>query len=257
VKRQVIIKVRRCSYSFFAGVVLAMALMAGVGLGVAEGAETIYIVRKNDTLSRIAANYGLSVTALAEHNQIKRAGVIYVGQRLRIPSKRPSVSPVLSSSVRNAITAAKVRPGRWKHIVLHHSGTETGTMKGMDEYHRTRRRMENGLAYHFVIGNGKGMKDGEVGVGRRWTSQIHGGHVANNSLNEIAIGICLVGNFDVKGPTKKQLASLKALLQALRDRCKLPASAVKTHQQINPVYTRCPGRHFPTAEFAPGSGKRK
>jgi murein DD-endopeptidase MepM/ murein hydrolase activator NlpD len=257
VKRQVMITARRCSYVIYAGVVLAIALMVGVGMAAAGGSETVYIVRKNDTLSRIAATYGLSVTELAEHNRIKRGAVIYVGQRLRIPSKNKPASPALSSSVRNAIAKAKVRPGRWKYIVLHHSGTESGNIKGMDEYHRTRRRMENGLAYHFVIGNGKGMEDGEVGVGRRWTSQINGGHLASESLNEIAIGICLVGNFDQQGPTRKQLATLDALLRALRDRCKLPASAVKTHQQINPVYTRCPGRHFPTGDFAQGSSKRK
>ena len=32
-------------------------------------------------------------------------------------------------------------------------------------------------------------------------------------------------------------------------RCGLPASAVKTHQQINVLYTRCPGRNFPTKSF--------
>jgi LysM repeat protein len=238
-------------------VILAVALMLGVGMPDAGGAETVYIVRKNDTLTRIAAAYGLSVAELAKHNGIARSGVIYVGQRLRIPSKRKPSDPVLSAAARNAIAKAKVRPGRWKYIVLHHSGTENGNIKGMDEYHRTRRHMENGLAYHFVIGNGKGMEDGAVGVGRRWTSQINGGHLASESLNEIALGICLVGNFDKQGPTRKQLASLEALLRALRDRCDLPASAVKTHQQINPVYTRCPGRHFPGGDFAPGAVKRR
>lgn len=237
--------------------VLALALIVGAGLTAAEESETIHIVRKNDTLTRIAANYGLSVAELARYNRISRSAVIQVGQKLRIPSKTKPSSPVLSSSVRDAIASAKVRNGRWRHIVIHHSGTENGNIKGMDEYHRTRRHMENGLAYHFVIGNGKGMEDGAVGVGARWKKQLNGGHLASESLNEIAIGICLVGNFDSKGPTRKQLAALDALLRALRERCDLPASAVKTHQQINPVYTRCPGRHFPSTTFASGSTKRK
>ena len=249
--------VRRCPYTICAGVVVAIALMLGVGLEAVRAAETVYIVRKNDNLTRIAATYGVSVTELAAHNSIQRSAVIYVGQRLRIPSKDKPPSSVLSSSVRNAIASAKVRKGRWKHIVLHHSGTELGNIKGMDEYHRRRRHMENGLAYHFVIGNGRGMGDGEVGVGKRWTSQLNGGHLASDSLNEVAIGICLVGNFDKQSPTKKQLASLKALLETLRDRCNLPASAVKTHQQINPVYTRCPGRHFPVSTFTQAGVKRK
>jgi LysM repeat protein len=245
------------SSSLFVTVMLAVGLTVGVGMFAASGGDTVYIVRRNDTLTRIAAAYGLTVAELAQHNKIARNSTIYVGQRLRIPSKHKAPDPALNQTVRNAIANAKVRPGRWKYIVLHHSGTENGNIKGMDEYHRTRRHMENGLAYHFVIGNGKGMEDGSVGVGRRWTKQINGGHLASESLNEIAIGICLVGNFDKAGPTKKQVASLEALLRALRDRCDLPASAVKTHQQINPVFTRCPGRHFPGADFAPGAAKRR
>jgi LysM repeat protein len=245
------------SSSWYAIVLLAIGLTLGVSMFAASARDTVHIVRKNDTLTRIAAAYGLSVAELAAHNKIARNSTIYVGQRLRIPSKHKAPDPVLNATVRNAIANAKVRPGRWKYIVLHHSGTESGNIKGMDEYHRTRRHMENGLAYHFVIGNGKGMEDGAVGVGRRWPRQINGGHLASESLNEIAIGICLVGNFDKEKPTKKQLASLEALLHALRDRCDLPASAVKTHQQINPVYTRCPGRHFPGADFAPGAAKRR
>lgn len=251
--------IRRCSYltGWYVSVVLSACLLVTVGMAASGGSDIIYIVRKNDTLTRIAKNYGLTVTELAQHNKIARGGVIYVGQRLRIPSKSKLPDPVLGSAVEKAIASAKVRKGRWRYIVLHHSGTASGTLKGMDEYHRTRRRMENGLAYHFVIGNGDGMADGAVGVGRRWTEQINGGHLASESLNEIAIGICLVGNFDSKPPTKKQLAALGALLQALRARCGLPATAVRTHQQINPVYTRCPGRHFPTADFAPRSSKQK
>jgi LysM repeat protein len=248
---------RRYPYILYTLVVLAIALMIGAGGAATEGSETVYTVRKNDTLTRIARLYGLSVAEVARHNRIASSSVIYVGQRLRIPSKNKPANPVLSSAVRSAIASAKVRKGRWRYIVLHHSGTANGSMQGMDEYHRSRRRMENGLAYHFVIGNGKGMADGSVGVGRRWTTQINGGHLASESLNEVAIGICLVGNFDKQGPTTKQLASLKALLSALRSRCGLPAAAVKTHQQINPVYTRCPGRHFPSSDFAPGSTKRK
>jgi LysM repeat protein len=250
---------RRYPYIFYAAMVLATVLIVGAVMAASGGSETIYIVRKNDTLTRIAAAHGLSVAELARHNRISRNAVIRVGQRLRIPSKNPppSSSPGLSSSVERAIASAKVRKGRWRYIVLHHSGTENGNLKGMDEYHRTRRHMENGLAYHFVIGNGKGMDDGAVGVGGRWTNQLNGGHLASESLNEIAIGICLVGNFDTQGPTRKQLASLDALLRALRERCDLPATAVKTHQQINPVYTRCPGRHFPAGTFASGSTKRK
>jgi N-acetyl-anhydromuramyl-L-alanine amidase AmpD len=73
--------------------------------------------------------------------------------------------------------------------------------------------------------------------------------VTSPSQNRVSLGICLVGNFCRHEPTPKQLERLLALVQALMSRCGLPSSAVKTHQQINVRYTRCPGRHFPTKSF--------
>jgi len=149
-----------------------------------------------------------------------------------------------------------VKRGRWKYIVIHHSGTPIGSAKGMDRYHREVRHMENGLAYHFVIGNGSGMGDGEVVVGRRWTEQLAGGHVARESQNQVALGICLVGNFDSNKPTPKQMKSLNALIDSLLARCDLSAKGVKTHQQINVMHTRCPGRNFPAHAFLKELRKR-
>ena len=70
---------------------------------------------------------------------------------------------------------------------------DTGTVKGMDRYHREVRHMENGLAYHFVIGNGSGMGDGDIGIGSRWTKQLDGGHLTSERQNQVSLGICLVG----------------------------------------------------------------
>ena len=131
-----------------------------------------------------------------------------------------------------------------KHIVIHHSGDNTNSIQGMEHYHRRVRRMENGLAYHFVIGNGVNTGDGKLYVGDRWRRQIRGGHVASTALNEIAIGICLVGNFDKRVPTAKQRSSLKALVARLRARTGVPYKEVRTHRHINPKPTACPGRRF-------------
>ena len=105
--------------------------------------------------------------------------------------------------------------------------------------------MENGLAYHFVIGNAHGLGDGEIGVGSRWTKQLAGGHLISEEQNQVSIGICLVGNFDDGQPTARQMERLSALVRALMERCQLSRDAVTTHQQINVVHTRCPGRLFP------------
>ena len=155
----------------------------------------------------------------------------------------PPKAPVLDSNVEKQLQRTRVDNG-WKHIVIHHTATRSATAKGIDRFHRERRRMENGMAYHFLIGNGKGMNDGEIFVGQRWKRQIAGGHLASEVLNQTSIGICLVGNFEEQAPTGKQLASLRALTDRLRELTRLPATAVTTHRKIHPRHTSCPGKHF-------------
>lgn len=154
----------------------------------------------------------------------------------------------LSSSIRAAIDRAPVRKGRWKYIVVHNSGTREGNARVFNIYHRRVRHMQNGLAYHFVIGDGHGSGDGQVEIGDRWKHQINGGHVASDYLNDIALGICLVGDFNRDQPTKAQVGALEELVAYLRNRIGKSQgrqAIVHAHKEINPRPTDCPGDHFP------------
>lgn len=154
----------------------------------------------------------------------------------------------LSPAVRRAIDKAPVKKGRWKYIIVHNSGTRQGNARIFDVYHRRTRKMQNGLAYHFVIGNGSSSGDGEIEIGSRWTKQINGGHVASDYLNNIAIGVCFVGDYNRDRPTKAQLAALDELIQYLRGRVgkiKGKPTIVVPHKKINPKPTDCPGDRFP------------
>ena len=154
----------------------------------------------------------------------------------------------LNSSTRAAIDRAPVRKGRWKYIVVHNSGTREGNARVFDIYHLRVRHMQNGLAYHFVIGDGHGSGDGQIEIGNRWTRQINGGHVASDYLNDIALGICLVGDFNRDTPTKAQVVALEELVSYLRDRVGKTQgrkAIVHAHKEINPRPTDCPGDHFP------------
>jgi hypothetical protein len=154
----------------------------------------------------------------------------------------------LSPSVRRAIDQAKVKKGRWKYIIVHNSGTRQGNARIFDTYHRRTRKMQNGLAYHFVIGNGSSSGDGEIEIGPRWTKQINGGHVASDYLNNIAIGVCFVGDFNRDRPTAAQMGALDELVQYLRGRVgkvKGKPAIVVPHKKINPKPTDCPGDRFP------------
>ena len=154
----------------------------------------------------------------------------------------------LTPSVRRAIDNARVQRGRWKYIIIHNSGTRQGNARIFNVYHRRVRKMQNGLAYHFVIGNGNSSGNGEIEIGNRWTKQINGGHVASDYLNNIALGICLVGDLNRDKPTKEQLAALDELCTYLRSRVgkiKGKQAIVEGHKEINPKPTDCPGDRFP------------
>ena len=139
-----------------------------------------------------------------------------------------------------------VDENEWKYVVLHHSATDEGNASNFDRYHREKRKWSHGLAYHFVIGNGNGSGNGEIEVGNRWKNQIHGAHTANMNLNRIAIGICLVGNFEEDNkPTNNQLESLTSLVSYFSKRYKIAESNVIMHNQVVQKGTACPGKNFP------------
>jgi len=156
----------------------------------------------------------------------------------------------LTPSVRRAIDHAAVSRGRWRYIVVHNSGTRQGNAAAFEHYHRAVRKMPNGLAYHFVIGNGTSTREGAIEIGNRWHRQIQGGHVHSDYLNNIAIGICLVGDFNVTTPRKGQLDALAELIDYLRrkvGKIQGQPAVVRAHREINPPQwpTDCPGNHFP------------
>jgi hypothetical protein len=167
---------------------------------------------------------------------------------------RPKAYRYLTSSVIEAIRRAPVKRRRWQFIVVHNSGTRQGNARAFDYYHRNVRRMRNGLAYHFVIGNGTSSGNGQVEVGDRWRRQINGGHVHSDYLNNISLGICLVGDFNRDQPTRAQLESCEELIRYLRERCGkvgMRSIIVRPHREMNPPRwaTDCPGDDFPYSWF--------
>lgn len=237
--------------------------LATLGRG-AGGEDRLYVVLKGDTLNAIANKHGVTVAEIRARNQLK-GDTILTGQKLTIPAAKvgstkssKQVTDTTSRSrsailapVRAATADLRITPGRWTHIVIHHSGIEAGNAKAYDAGHR-RRGMENGLAYHFVIGNGQDSGDGQIEVGPRWTRQIFGGHVRSQAMNDHGIGVCLVGNFERRVPGDKQLDSLFSLVDWLRGGS-LPGRVVPkvtVHRWVDRNHTVCPGKRFPYQELA-------
>jgi hypothetical protein len=153
------------------------------------------------------------------------------------PMAAPEIVPVEPS----------VAPRAWKSIVLHHSATSGGNVESIDAVHRRQRdRSGNpwlGIGYHFVVGNGQKMADGEIQPTFRWLEQLPGAHSGTREHNENGIGICLIGNFDQSAPTARQLAAVRGLVKSLAERHSIPRERLLRHLDLQA--TLCPGRLFP------------
>ncbi len=132
-------------------------------------------------------------------------------------------------------------------ILLHMSGSDKDTVKGMDEWHKKKgNRM---IDYNFVI-----YADGTVWNGRGL--EYEGGSVSNSNartkgMNARAVAICCVGNFNDHGMPAAQFESLKRLVADVVKYYKFASSSqIINHQEAAGYgYTDCPGKHFPTEEI--------
>lgn len=203
-----------------------------------------HIVVRGDTLGSIALSHGISVGTLKRANNLS-SDVIRIGQKLQVPAMGGSTDDLLIK-VRAETAKINVRTDNWKRIVVHHSAIKYGNAEIYGRAHK-KRGMKNGLAYHFVIGNGIDSADGEIEVGPRWKKQLLGGHVKSYQLNLTAIGICLVGNFQATHPTKKQLHSFTQLMDWLRGSVVPNAKQFAGHRDLRGEQTICPGKNFPLA----------
>jgi LysM repeat protein len=224
-------------------------LYVGKKLKIPSGAlsEITYVVKKGESLGSIASRFRVKTSTLALINRIERPDLIKVGQKLTIPVQGSTYTPppsLLSSSTVKALNMVRAKSGKWKRIVIHHSATPVDDALNMHRVHKAR-GMRNGLAYHFVISNGsRKAYDGEVYLGGRWKSQLDGGHMKKLSWNKESIGICLIGNFELRSPTSKQMDSLEGLCEYLMKRCNIPKSKVTTHKILHKNHTVCPGKYF-------------
>ncbi len=192
---------------------------------------------RGETLSAIAEARGVCVQSLKQWNGLKD-DAIHMGQRLRLRAPWRHLNP-------KALRVAQFDATRWKHLIIHHSATPNGNAAKFDAYHRRERHMQNGLAYHFLIGNGTDSGDGEIEIGPRWMKQLQGGHVASLAYNENSLGICLIGNFEKQRPTKHQLAALIELLGYLKNDLLGGKPKLYLHREVKGEHTLCPGRYFP------------
>lgn len=232
------------------------------------------------TLGRTGTVWGVFLLAtltvgaflqLSSTRLTKAAPPLPVQLHTAAPAAQP---PAASRAERFTASAPRVAPRdsmldrqRWTAIVIHHSGSPAGDAASIE-----RRHFDAGLAglgYHFVVGNGQGLDDGQVVVGYRWERQLPGAHVARwtraqvdpalawtapsasvpdaDALNQHAIAICLVGNGERRSFTERQLRETVALVRALQAELGIRSEAIYLHSDVAPVVG--PGRFFPIGDF--------
>jgi len=125
-------------------------------------------------------------------------------------------------------------------ITIHHEGwtpvtftTATAAYDRIENIRQihTRDRGWADIGYHYIID-----RAGRVIEGRPIRYQ--GAHVSNNNPHNL--GILVLGNFEKQKPSSAQVQSLGKFTRLMMKTHRVPASAVRTHREINP--TQCPGR---------------
>ena len=163
--------------------------------------------------------------------------------------QEPQISPVTPITKGNPWKPERAARD-WKYIVLHHTASEQGDVESIHESHLKNKDKNGkpwlGIGYHFVIGNGKGMTDGEIEPTFRWKQQMQGAHAGVAEYNQQGVGIVLVGNFEDGPPTAAQLASVKRLVRVLSREYEIKTAQIIGHGDVKP--TECPGTHFPLSE---------
>ena len=123
-------------------------------------------------------------------------------------------------------------------IVIHHSQRENDSPDFIKKRHIENRKWED-TGYHFLISNGtRGTMDGELHVGR--SEKLMGAHVYGHNRN--SIGICLIGNFDNKKPSKKQMKTLKEFLKEKMKKYGIKPEKILGHREFEGVTKTCPGK---------------
>ena len=73
-----------------------------------ERSESVYIVKRGDTLSGIASKYNTTYQALASYNGINNPNLIYVGQVVKIPNNSTNTSPEVKYVVKRGDTLSGI-----------------------------------------------------------------------------------------------------------------------------------------------------
>ena len=152
---------------------------------------------------------------------------------------RPATDPIFTTIDTQA---------KWSSIVIHHLGQPAGNVESIGRDHQNAGL--NGFGYHFLIGNGNGLGDGNVEMGYRWIDQKPSAKpttIDDSIWNNGCISICLIGNGNRRPFTEEQMLRLSHLVQRLQNELAIPASQVMLASSFGDANS--PGLYFAEAQF--------
>ena len=200
--------------------------------------DVTHVVAPGETVAMLSQMYDVPAGSIVSANHLKKSAALSSGRSLIIPqaSAARSIIPLFPNK-------------KWKYIIVHHSATQEGDSLAFNQYH-LKRGFVGGVGYDFVIDNGTLSKvDGQIEATPRWLKQQEGRHCKASHMNQKAIGVCLVGNFNQGKMTEHQMEALVYLVEILCRYYKIPEKHILGHCQVPGADTDCPGKLFPWQEF--------
>jgi len=161
-----------------------------------------------------------------------------------------SLSPLMATGGARGVdavfgTTEPIESGRWSSIVVVHSGSPVGSPASVEAEHRS--VGYDGMGFHFLVGNGTGMSEGQIHVGYRWMEQRDGAELSGLDSAKGIVEVCLVGDGDRRPFGDEQLHRGAQLVAALADRLDIPTAQIRLHSEL--AETSSPGTYFPRQAF--------
>ena len=132
-------------------------------------------------------------------------------------------------------------PKRWEHIIIHHSASPDGYFQdfdGIKNYHVNHLGW-NDIGYHYILENIKGRY--KILKGRLLDTT--GAHCYQERMNHKGIGICVIGNYDLKEPDISQYYAVGMLCRELMRAFTISIANIQPHNRYA-NYKSCPGKKF-------------
>lgn len=153
----------------------------------------------------------------------------------------------LTASIRQDIDDGLSANRQWQRVVLHGSGSSDGSPRLLQRYHADVQGVPEGMAWHFIIGNGHGLGDGSIEATEGWKRGIPAASGRDPGTRYTSISVCMAGDFQSHGPSQAQLEALNELMDYLG--IKLGDIRLGGHEDAGGRLASCLGTKFPITEI--------